>query len=138
MGQIRIDVANAARIADEVAAAVWTPPPPVDYLAWAERNIVFSETDSPIPGPYNRDLFYYFDEVLRALSPDDPCRIVTLMGSAQIGKTVVANIFCAGSVAMDPGHFLYVHPTEDNAVRWSKMKLAPLLRGTAALTAIFP
>lgn len=138
MGQLRVEVANAERVRWEVMAEVMTPPPPVDYIGWAERNIVFSETESPIPGPYNRDLFYYFDEVLRALSPDDPCRIVTLMGSAQIGKTVVANIFCCGSVAMDPGHFLYVHPTEDNAVRWSKMKLAPLLRNTTALRDIFP
>lgn len=138
MEAISIAVANAERIGWEVLAEVMAPPPPVDYVAWAENNIEFSETESQFPGPYNRDLFYYFDEVLRALGPDDPCRLVTLQGSAQIGKTVVANIFCCGSVAMDPGHFLYVHPTDDNAERWSKTKLAPLLRNTASLREIFP
>lgn len=133
-----LQISNAARLAMEAQARALTPPPPVDYVAWAQQNIVFSERESPFPGPYNRKLFPYFDEVLRALSPDDPCRTVTLKGSAQIGKTVVANVFTGGSLSMDPGDFLYTHPTEENARRWSKMKLRPMLLGTAALRDIFP
>jgi phage terminase large subunit GpA-like protein len=138
MTQMIVNVANAERIAAEVFADVMQPPPNVDYLGWAERNIVFSDRESPLPGPYNRDLFFYFDEILRALSPDDPCRTVTLAKSAQLGGTVLANIFCGGSMDMDPGDFLYVHPTDSNAQRWSKMKLAPMLKGTTALARLFP
>jgi phage terminase large subunit GpA-like protein len=132
-----IHIVNAERLAMEAAAAAIKPPPPVDYLAWAERNIVFTERESQFPGPYNRDLFRYFDEPLRALSPDDPCRIVTVMGSAQVGKTVIGNVFTLGSVHMDPGDFLVIHPTDDNARRWSKMKLTPMLRNTTALSPLF-
>jgi phage terminase large subunit GpA-like protein len=138
MSEMSLEVANAERLAALTLADVLMPPPPVDYVAWAENNIVFTERESPYPGPYNRDIFGYFDEILGALSPDDPCRVVTLQGSAQIGKTVVANVFCGGSLEMDPADFLYTHPTEDNASRWSKMKLMPFIRGTTALTAIFP
>lgn len=138
MTSMIVSVANARRISAEIFAAVMTPPPPVDYLVWAEQNIVFSERESPLPGPYNRDLFFYFDEILRALSSGDPCRIVTLKKSAQLGGTVLANIFCGGSMDMDPGDFLYVHPTESNAQRWSKMKLAPMLKGTTSLARLFP
>lgn len=138
MSQMIVNVANAERIAADVLAETLTPPPRVDYLSWAEANIVFSERESPLPGPYNRDLFYYFDEILRALSPEDPCRTVTLAKSAQLGGTVLANIFCGGSMDMDPGDFLYVHPTDSNAQRWSKMKLVPMLKGTAALARLFP
>lgn len=133
-----VHVANAERLAALVLAEVMTPPPPVDYLRWAEDNIVFTERESPLPGPYNRDLFFYFDEILRALSPDDPCRVVTVHKSAQLGGTVLANIFCGCSLSMDPGDFLYVHPTENNAQRWSKMKLVPMLKGTTALRTLFP
>lgn len=133
-----IEVANAERIATLALADVIMPPPRVDYVAWAENNIVFSKRESQFEGPYNRDLFGYFDEILRALSPEDPCRVVTLMKSAQIGGTVVANVFCGGSMDMDPGDFLYVHPTEDNASRWSKLKLMPFIKGSTALTSIFP
>ena len=63
---------------------------------------------------------------------------MTLAGSAQIGKTVIANIFLGGSMAMDPCDFLVVHPTDDNASRWSKLKLSPMLKGTASLRGWFP
>ncbi len=114
------------------------PPPPVDYLAWAIDNIVFSEQESKFHGAYNPTLFPYFDEIFRALSPDDLCRLVTLAKSAQLGGTVLANIFTGGSVAMDPGSFMFVHPTSDNAMRWSRLKLSPMLKGTASLAALFP
>lgn len=133
-----ISVANVEKLSAQATAEVWSPPPSVDYLRWAESNIVFTERESQFPGPYNRELFCYFDEILRALSPDDPCRIVTLAKSAQIGGTVLANIFCLGSLVMDPGDILYVHPTEGNAQRWSKTKLTPMLKNTSCLTPLFP
>ena len=131
-------LSNVDRLALETQARAWLPPPPVDYLAWAEENIVFTEAESQFPGPYSRSRFPFFDEILRACGPDDPCRIVTLKGSAQVGKTVIANIFTAGSMAMTTGAFLYCHPTDDNAERWSKMKLDPLLRSTTSLRQLFP
>jgi phage terminase large subunit GpA-like protein len=133
-----VQIANAARLAMEAEAQALTPPPPVDYNAWAQRNIVFTERESPFPGPYSPSQFPHLTEIFNALSPDDPCRTITLMGSAQVGKTVVGNIFTGGSMSMDPCDLLIVHPTEDNARRWSKMKLVPMLKGTTALADIFP
>ncbi|MNS17177.1 Phage terminase large subunit [compost metagenome] len=134
----RAYVANAVRLAEEALADVLTPPPSIDYLAFAEDNIVFTKRESPLPGPYNRAQFPFFDEILQALSPDDPCRIVTLAKSAQLGGTVLANIFTLGSMILDAADFLYVHPTEDNASRWSKLKLAPMIRGLPAAKRLFP
>ncbi|WP_404862082.1 phage terminase large subunit family protein [Georhizobium sp. MAB10] len=128
---------NPARIAYEALAAATEPPPPVDYLTWAKANIVFSERISAFPGPYNEALFPFFSEILKALSPDDPCSIVTLRKSAQVGGTILANIFTLGTIDMDPCDFLYVHPTEENASRWSKTKLMPLVRETDAIRALF-
>ena len=133
-----IMLANAARLAMEASAQAWLSPPPVDYLDWAEKHVTFSTAESQFPGPYNRERFPFFDEILRALGPDDPCRFVSMKGSAQVGKTVLANIFTAGSMDMTTGAFLYCHPTDDNAVRWSKMKLDPLLRGMPELRGKFP
>ncbi len=131
-------LANPERLAWEALAAALAPSPPVDYLAWAVDNIAFTRRESSEPGPYNPRRFSYFTEILRALSPSDPCRIVTLKKSAQLGGTVLANIFTLGSMHMDPGDLMYVHPTENNAVRWSKMKLRPMLRATTALKGAFP
>lgn len=131
-------LANPAHILRLAVAEVIEPPPPIDFEAWAVSNITFSRRESAFPGPYNPDLFPFFTEILKALGPDDPCRIVTLKKSAQIGGTVLANIFTLGTQGMDPCDFMYIHPTDDNAVRWSKLKLKPMLRSTASLTRVFP
>jgi phage terminase large subunit GpA-like protein len=102
-------------------AEVIEPPPPVDFLDWASATSS-SAPRARSPGPYNRELFPFFDRILEVLSPEHPARIVVLMKSAQIGGTVLAQIFTGGSLDLDPSLFLYTHPTTDNATRWVKTK----------------
>lgn len=131
-------VANPERLRAKAVALAFRPPAPVDLLNFAETEVVFSERESRFPGPYNRSRFPYFDEILNACGSEDPCRIVTVQGSAQLGKTVCANIFTLGSLHLDPGDFLYTHPTEANARKWSRTKLAPMLKNTTCLAPAFP
>ena len=131
-------LANAERLGWDAMVSALRPPPPVDYLDWAVRHVSFTKRESAEPGSYNPRRFSYFTEILHALNPSDPCRVVTLAKSAQLGGTVLANIFTLGSMHMDPGDLMYVHPTENNAIRWSKMKLRPMLRATTALRGLFP
>ena len=128
--------ADPAAIAREVAAVAWEPPPPVDYTAWARANVVFGG-ESPFPGPFNPDRFPWVPGILEALAPDHPARVVVLDGSAQIGKTVMAEIFVGGSLDLDPGPFLYVHPTTENCLRWVKQKWKARVRSTSALQRLF-
>jgi phage terminase large subunit GpA-like protein len=131
-------LANPAHILAMAVAEVIEPPPPIDFERWAVDNITFSKRESPFPGAYNPDLFPFFTEILKALGPDDPCRIVTLKKSAQIGGTILANVFLLGTQGMDPCDFMFIHPTDDNAVRWSKLKLKPMLRSTGSIAKLFP
>lgn len=133
-----VALTNVRRAGYAALAEIMTPPPPIDYEAWAIRNIAFTARESDFPGPYNPDLFPFFTEIYRALSPEDPCRIVTVRGSAQVGKTTLANVFTLGSLELDPCDFFYVHPTEDNARRWSKLKLAAMIRNSEVLRKAFP
>lgn len=134
-----IELTNAEWLAQKVLAEILLPPPPVDYEQWAIDNLVFGDVNkSAVPGPYNKKLFAPFTDIYKALGPDDPCRIVTLRKSVQIGGTIAANVFTLGSLDMAPCDFLYVHPTEDNARRWSKLKLQPMLRSIASLSRQFP
>lgn len=130
-------LANPERMAQEVMAEALEPPPPVDFRAWAISNVRFG-AESPIPGPYNPDLFPFFDRILEVLGPEHPARTVVLQKSAQIGGTVLAQIFIGGSLDLDPKLVLYSHPTTDNASRWVKQKWRPFLRQTSSLTRLFP
>jgi phage terminase large subunit GpA-like protein len=129
-------LANPERLALEVVASALEPPAEIDFLAFAEQHVTFDE--GPFPGPYSRQLFPFFDEILRALGPRDPCRYVTMMSSAQVGKTTLAEIFCLGSITLGRGSFLFVHPTQENAVRFAKMKLLPMMRSMPVVNAAFP
>ena len=111
-------------------------PPPLDLLHWATDNIRFGQ-ESPFPGPFDPDRFPFYRRILEVLSPDHPARVVVLRGSAQIGKTVIGEIFLGGCQALDPAPFMVVHPTEGNVLRWIIGKWWPLVRNTAALAAIY-
>ena len=71
-------IANPERLGLETVAAALEPAPVIDILAWAEQNIVFDEAQ--FPGPY------FWDAVLQALGPEDPCRYITVMASALGGQ----------------------------------------------------
>jgi Phage terminase large subunit (GpA) len=136
--QVSQHLANPQFHVHQALANILAPPPPVDYELWATQNVSFSDRESQFTGPYNPSRFRPFTEIYKALGPADPCRIVTLSKGAQIGGTIIATVFTLGSLDLDPGDFLYVHPTEENARRWSRLKLSPLLRGSARLREIFP
>jgi phage terminase large subunit GpA-like protein len=121
----------------DILAETLEPPPPVDFLDWAERNVRFG-SESPLPGPYNREQFPFFDRILEVLGPDHPARVIVLQKSAQLGGTVLAQIFTGGSLDLDPCLFMYIHPTTDNGTRWVNTKWRPMLRQTTALVSIFP
>jgi len=130
-------LANPRTLADEAIIAALKPAEPVNYLRFAEDNISFPPGE-PRPGPYDRRAFGYFDEILKALGPDDPARIITLMASSQIGKTILGTVFTLGSVVMGRGTAMIVHPSIENAARWSRMKLSPMMRSIPAVNALFP
>ena len=129
-------LANAKRLALKTYAQVMAPPPPVDLRKWAMENIEFTN-ESQFPGKYNSELFPEFDEILSALSPEHPAREVVMVKSAQVGGTVLAQIFVGGSLALDPSPFLYVFPTIENAARWSKQKWKAMVRNSPILTKLF-
>lgn len=129
-------LASAAWHVHDVMADVLEPPPPVDFNAWAVENLVFGQ-ESPFPGPYDPVRFPFFARILDVLAPDHPARTVVLKKSAQLGGTVLAQIFLGAALDLDPGPFLYVHPTEGNGTRWARTKWRPMLRQTTALTKLF-
>ncbi|MBI1366869.1 MAG: terminase [Alphaproteobacteria bacterium] len=113
------------------------PPPPIDFTRWAQENISFGK-ESQFEGPYNPDFFPFFREVLECLQPDHPAREVVLKKSAQLGGTIAAQVFLGASLDLDPGPFLYVHPTIDNGKRWARTKWKPFVKQSAALRRIMP
>lgn len=129
-------LASPRAVALAAIAAVVAPPPPVDLRVWASENMVFGPSD-PMPGPYRGENFPMWDRVLEVLSPDDPTTEVTLRGSAQIGKTVVLNIFLGGTFDAAPVDTLIVHPTAETASEWKVSKFDRMRRTIPAVRRVF-
>ncbi|MBF0326001.1 MAG: phage terminase large subunit family protein [Alphaproteobacteria bacterium] len=136
MSAIDPHLANPAWLAADIEARVMTPPPPVDLEAWATDFVEFPK-GSPRPGSYYPADFPFFTRILACLSPDHPSREVDLQKGAQLGGTVLAMIFAAGTTDLDPAPFLYTHPTAPNASRWMRGKFRPFLLASKHLSAVF-
>lgn len=54
---------------------------------WAEKHRYLTSEVTAFPGLMSYDRFPFMREIVNRLSPDDPTRILTLMGGAQIAKS---------------------------------------------------
>ena len=61
-----------------------------------------------------------------------------MTASAQVGKTALATIFVLAQMTASRGSFMVVHPTQETAIRWTPMKLAPLMKATPIVRELFP
>ena len=127
----------AAMIVARAAAAAMLPPPPPDITRWCEENIVFDER-SPMPGPFSIARFPFLREIHEVLSPEHPCKEVTVQGSAQIAKTEsIINPTVAAWHDFMPLNSLVVHPTQAAARDWVDQKWFPLRRSAPGLLRMF-
>lgn len=118
-------------------AQAMQPPPPPDITRWCEENIEFDER-SAFPGKFNIARFPFLKRIHEVLSPEHPCREVTVRGSAQFGKTVsILNATVAAWHAYGPLDSLVVHPTTNSATDWVRTKWMPMRRQAPGLRAIF-
>lgn len=131
----RRQFADAGALVAGVIAEALTPAPPVDLVAWAERNIVFGPND-PFPGHYSFARFPFFRRILECLSPEHPARTVTFRKSAQIGGTILGDAFLLGWLDLVPTQLMCVHPTLPQARAWVNNKIKPTVRNSTGLQAI--
>lgn len=128
----RPDVEARAFLADFLR-----PPPVVDLVAWGEQSIVFG-SDAPFPGGLDFAKFPFWVRPLRCLEPRHPARVVVIKKSAQVGGTVVGDVFIGGYQSLDPGGLLVTHPSIDQGRLWLKNKFRAHIRHSPVLRSIFP
>jgi phage terminase large subunit GpA-like protein len=117
-------------------AAGATPPERVTVSQWAEKHrIVAAESGSPYPGKWSNARAPYLVEVMDALGFDDPCRTVTLKGSAQIAKSEAFVNFIGYTIDQHPSPFLIVLPSIEEGQKYNKTKFQPTADATPALRA---
>ena len=91
---------------------------------WAEENMVFSVGTNE-PGQYTTDTAPYQKQIMDAIV-DPEVTEVTVMSSAQIGKTTIEMCGIGFYICHEPAMQMIVMPTVDDSQKFSKTKLAPM------------
>ncbi|MGE3596652.1 MAG: phage terminase large subunit family protein [Dehalococcoidia bacterium] len=104
----------------EALAAGMDPDESLTVDAWAERHMVIPKSAGAAePGPYRVERTPYARGVMRALSSDDPCRQVVVVGASQMLKTQVALNWIGASIHQAPANILVLLPSLGLAKRAS-------------------
>ena len=109
------------------------PRPRITLSAWADKYRVLSPESSAHPTQWETANVPYLREIMDAVGdPDIPFMVV--MKSSQVGFTEgVLNNAVGYYIDQDPSPIMLVQPSDGDAEKWSKMKLAPMLRDTPVL-----
>lgn len=108
------------------------PPPRLTVTEWANQFRIMSAECSAEPGPYRSNRAPYQAGPMDAIS-DPTIETVTIMSSAQVGKNEICHNALGWIIDLNPGPVLWVAPTEKAGEKWSKTRLAPMLRDTPRL-----
>jgi phage terminase large subunit GpA-like protein len=128
------DFATPDGIIAEVMTA-FRPPPDITVSEWSDKYRRLSAESSASPGRFRTEMVEYMREPMDMVGQPGVRRI-TLMTSAQVGKSTVIENVIGYFIHQDPCPILHVSPTLDSMKMFSKERLAPMIRDTPALRGI--
>ena len=102
---------------------------------WADEFRMLPSKGAAAPGKYRSSRTPYMREPMDALSVSSPVEEVVLMAAAQTGKSESGNNWAGYVIDNAPGPMLLVQPTVDNAKRYSKQRISPMILETPSLAA---
>ncbi len=115
---------------------LFEPPPKFTVSSWADEFRILSNESSSQPGKWNTSVAEYQRGMMDAVSNPLTSQI-TLMTSAQVGKTEIINNIIGYYICYDPRPIFVVHPTLEMSASWSKDRLEPMIRDTDVLYKLF-
>ena len=109
---------------------LWAPPPKLSVSGWADQNRILSAESGAAAGrwhtlPFQREVFDAFS--------DPATHTIVIMSATQLVKTEALLNFIGYVVAIDPGPALLILPRDSDVDRFSKIRLAPMVRDTPCL-----
>ena len=125
----RSDAERLADIRATYSRAVrgFAPPEDLTVSEWADRYRRLSPESSAEAGPWRTSRTPYLREPMDAFTDPAVRRIVIVAGS-QIGKTECELNCLAYIMDQDPGTVLFVQPTLEDAKKFSKLRVEPMVR----------
>lgn len=122
-------------IARSLACQWLAPPRRISIAEWVDGRLILPREMSPEPGVLRLHRTPYLREPLAAL--DDPqVEEVVLQCGTQLGKSTLLLCAMAKVMAVSPAPMMVVQPTIDLAKRFSRQRIATLIRANPELQAV--
>lgn len=102
---------------------------------WADDKRMLPSKGAAEPGKYRSSRTPYMREPMDCMSVLSPVQEVVIMAGAQLGKSESLNNLVGYVIDEAPGPMLLVQPTVDNAKRYSKQRISPMILETPSLAA---
>nr|DAO12413.1 MAG TPA: terminase large subunit [Caudoviricetes sp.] len=112
--------------------ANYTPPADLTVSEWAEAHRVLSRENSAEAGPWRNARTPYLVEIMDAFT-DPKVDKISLVASSQVGKSELELNIIGYIIDQDPGSILYIQPTVDDAKKFSRLRIAPMIRDSLTL-----
>lgn len=107
------------------------PPEDLTVDEWADKYRVLPDTSAEA-GPWRTSRTPYLREPMRAFTDPTVSRIV-MVASSQVGKSELELNIIGYIVDQDPGSILYIQPSEGDAKKFSRQRIAPMFRACKQL-----
>lgn len=126
----------AAKLNTAIAGAVkrFAPPESLTVDEWADKHRRLSPESSAEAGPWRTKRTPYLEEPMRAFT-DPKVHKIVMVAASQVGKSELELNIIGYIIDQDPGSILYVHPTTDDARKFSRLRVAPMIRDSKPLKA---
>lgn len=112
--------------------AIMLPPADLTVSQWAEQYRVLSRESSAEAGPWSNSRTPYMIEIMDAFT-DSRVSQIAVAAMSQVGKSEAELNMIGYIIDQDPGSTLYVQPNLDDAKKFSRLRIAPMLRDSATL-----
>lgn len=110
----------------------YTPPEPLTVSQWAEKHRVLSRESTAEAGPWRNARTPYLVEPMDAFT-DPRVKEIAIVAPSQVGKSELELNMIGYIIDQDPGSTLYIQPNLDDAKKFSRLRIAPMLRDSPRL-----
>lgn len=125
---------NAKKINKLVSKIVqnFKPPENLTVTEWADNNRWLSPETSAEPGPWRTKRTPYLQEPMDCFNDPSISEIV-MVAASQVGKSELELNIIGYIIEQTPGSIIFVQPTVDDARKFSRLRVAPMLRDSKGL-----
>lgn len=114
------------------AFANYKPPEPLTVSQWAERYRVLSRESAAEAGPWRNARTPYLVEIMDAFT-DPRVSEIYVVAPSQVGKSETQLNAIGYIIDQDPASTIYIQPNLDDARKFSRTRIAPMLRDSPRL-----